>query len=187
MRVISGQLKGRRLTAPSAAHGHGQTIRPTSDRARETLFNLLVNSIGLELDGARVADLFAGTGALAIEALSRGAAHAVLVDNTATSLDLARRNVTDLGLDKVAKILRADSRNLPTASDSFDVLFLDPPYHKDLIAPTLQSLVSKGWIKSGSVVVIECAADEDPVIGDNYEIDKDRIIGDTRLIIATAV
>ena len=131
MRVVAGELKGRRLRSP----GRGADVRPTSDRAREGLFSILG-----DIGGARVLDLYCGTGALAIEALSRGAADAVLVDQRTQT---AARNVSDLGLGGRATVVRKDAlAYLRRARRRFDLVFCDPPYRlADRLGPELQELV----------------------------------------------
>src|SRR5262245_49910269 len=125
MRIVGGQHRGRALAAP-----RGQDIRPTSDRLRESLFNILAHAYGDPVSGARVLDLFAGTGALGLEAISRGAAFALLVDEGAEARALIRENVATLGLGGVTKIFRRDATRLGPAHpvEPFSLAFLDPPY-----------------------------------------------------------
>src|SRR5579872_4939084 len=127
MRVVGGRLRGRTLAAPSS-----QAIRPTADRLRESVFNILIHAYDNPLQGARVLDLFAGTGALGIEAISRGAAFALFVDNGAEARALLRNNVEALGLGGVTKVYRRDATNLGPAHpvEPFSLVFLDPPYGK---------------------------------------------------------
>jgi 16S rRNA (guanine966-N2)-methyltransferase len=162
MRVTGGKLGGRRLVAPE-----NQRIRPTSDRARQAIFNILQHrdfGIGFTVENAAVADLFAGTGALGIEALSRGARFCLLVDNDAESRSLARENVETLGLTGVTKIWRRDATDLGPlgagASGPFDLIFLDPPYHKNLVAPALKSLRQGAWLSAKALLVAETAKGE---------------------------
>ncbi|RMF11722.1 MAG: 16S rRNA (guanine(966)-N(2))-methyltransferase RsmD, partial [Alphaproteobacteria bacterium] len=157
MRIIAGRFKGRRLFAPRS-----DRIRPTTDRMRETLFNLLTHGIGFPFDGARAADIFAGTGALGLEALSRGASHVTFVENHPASLALLADNVRALECETSARILRQDARRLPTARDPFDLVFLDPPYNRDLLAPAIVALQTRGWLKPGSIVVAETEAGYQP-------------------------
>jgi 16S rRNA (guanine966-N2)-methyltransferase len=162
MRVTGGKLGGRRLVAPENQH-----IRPTSDRARQAIFNILEHhdfGIGFTVENAAVADLFAGTGALGIEALSRGARFCLLVDNDAEGRALARENVEALGLTGVTKIWRRDATDLGPlgagAGGPFDLVFLDPPYRKTLIAPALKSLRGGGWLSKQTLLVVETAKGE---------------------------
>ncbi|HXL71605.1 MAG TPA: 16S rRNA (guanine(966)-N(2))-methyltransferase RsmD [Rhizomicrobium sp.] len=162
MRVTGGKLGGRRLVAPE-----NQLVRPTSDRTRQAIFNILEHrdfSIGFTVKNAAVADLFAGTGALGIEALSRGARFCLLADNDAESRALQRENVEALGLTGVTKIWRRDATDLGPlgagAGGLFDLVFLDPPYRKDLAAPALKSLREGGWLSANALLVIETAKSE---------------------------
>ena len=183
MRVTGGELGGRRLVAPENQH-----IRPTSDRARQAIFNILEHrdfGIGFTVENAAVADLFAGTGALGIEALSRGARFCLLVDNDAESRALARENVEALGLTGVTKIWRRDATDLGPlgagAGGPFDLIFLDPPYRKNLIAPALKSLRDGGWLSSNALLTIETAKGE--TFGhDGYTQLDARNYGDTDIV-----
>src|SRR3974390_3374891 len=156
MRVVGGRLRGRTLRAP-----RGDAIRPTADRLREALFNILVHAYGDPLPGARVLDLFAGTGALGIEALSRGAAFALFVDDGAEARALIRENVEALGLGGVTRIFRRDATRLGVAhpNEPFGRVFLDPPYRKGLAEASLASLRDGGWLLPDALVVVEEAAD----------------------------
>jgi 16S rRNA (guanine966-N2)-methyltransferase len=152
MRVVGGRLKGRTLASPSS-----QAIRPTADRLRESLFNILIHAYGDPIDGARVLDLFAGTGALGIEAVSRGAAFALFVDNGAEARALLRNNVESLGLGGVTKVFRRDASDLGPAHpvEPFSLVFLDPPYGKKLAEKALASLRDGGWLTPGAILVVE--------------------------------
>lgn len=153
MRIVAGQAKGRRLATPAGA------TRPTSDRAREGLFS----SLGalLELDGARVLDLFAGTGAVGLEALSRGAAEAVFVESDRAAAEVLRRNLRDVGLPGGRIMRRAVAAVLAEPPGGpFDLVFADPPYAlaDDVLAEMLTTLVGKGWLADDAVVVVERSA-----------------------------
>jgi 16S rRNA (guanine966-N2)-methyltransferase len=152
MRVVGGRLKGRNLASPGS-----RDIRPTADRLRESVFNILVHAYGNPVEGARVLDLFAGTGALGIEALSRGAAFALFVDNGAEARALLRNNVESLGLGGVTKVYRRDATNLGPAHPlpPFSIAFLDPPYAKGLADTALVSLRDGGWLTAGALLVVE--------------------------------
>ena len=143
MRVVGGRLKGRNLASPSS-----QEIRPTADRLRESVFNILVHAYDDPIEDARVLDLFAGTGALGIEAVSRGAAFTLFVDNGAEARALLRNNVEALGLGGVTKVYRRDATNLGPAHpmEPFSLAFLDPPYGKGLAEKALVSLRDGGWL-----------------------------------------
>jgi 16S rRNA (guanine966-N2)-methyltransferase len=162
MRIVGGRFKGRPLMAPEA-----RDTRPTSDRARESVFNVLAHaawSPGVE--GRRVLDLFAGSGALGLEALSRGAAFALFVETDAAARGAIRDNIEALGLFGVTRIHRRDAADLGAKpaglGEPFDLVFLDPPYHKGLGEAALQNLRGGGWITDDAIVVFECGADETP-------------------------
>jgi 16S rRNA (guanine966-N2)-methyltransferase len=184
MRIIGGIYRGTRLAGPGR-DGRGEArLRPTSDRVREALFNLLEHGIGWEPARARVLDLFAGTGALGLEALSRGAARAVFVDEGAAARALIRRNVEALGVIGQAKIWRRDATRLgPCRGTPFDLVFADPPYRSGLGPRALASALEGGWIAPGGLVVLELAAGEaEPAIGGMDVLDARRY-GDTRIMI----
>jgi 16S rRNA (guanine966-N2)-methyltransferase len=152
MRVVGGRLKGRNLASPLS-----QEIRPTADRLRESVFNILVHAYDDPIEGARVLDLFAGTGALGIEASSRGAAFTLFVDNGAEARALLRNNVEALGLGGVTKVYRRDATNLGPAHpmEPFSLAFLDPPYGRGLADKALASLRDGGWLTVGALLVVE--------------------------------
>ncbi len=175
-------MRGRALAAPKDAR-----VRPTSDKARQAIFNILLHNdfgIGFSLQGAQVADLFAGTGALGIEALSHGAAFALFVDDHAESRALIRSNVEALGLTGATKIWRRDATDLgPFAAGSggpFRLVFLDPPYRKGLIAPALKAL-AQGWLGASALVVAETAQDEDVPPTEGFAKLDERVYGDTQV------
>lgn len=162
MRIVGGDFKGRTIVAPP-----GRDTRPTSDRARESIFNVLAHapwSPGLE--GRRVLDLFAGSGALGLEAMSRGAAFALFVETDAAARGAIRDNIEALGLFGATRIHRRDATDLGTkpagVGEPFDLVFLDPPYHKGLGERALARLSAGGWIAPGAIAVFECAGDETP-------------------------
>lgn len=164
-------------------------VRPTSDKVRQAVFNILEhNDFGIDfaIDGVRVADLFAGTGALGIEALSRGAAFATLIDDDADSRALIRRNVEALGLTGVTKIWRRDATALGRANDTYGLAFLDPPYGKDLVASALTSLREGGWLADQALIVAEMAEDDDVPSTDGFRILDERRYGDTRVMFLRA-
>src|SRR6516225_5420348 len=152
MRVVGGRLRGRNLAAPAS-----REIRPTADRLRESLFNILVHAYENPVEDARVLDLFAGTGALGIEAISRGAGFALFVDNGAEARALLRNNVEALGLGGVTKVFRRDATNLGPAHpvEPFSLVFLDPPYAKGLAEKALVSLRDGAWLTPGALLVVE--------------------------------
>jgi 16S rRNA (guanine966-N2)-methyltransferase len=152
VRVVGGRLRGRNIASPSS-----RDIRPTQDRLRESLFNILVHAYDDPIEGARVLDLFAGTGALGIEAVSRGAAFTVFVDNGAEARALLRNNVEALGLGGVTKVYRRDATNLGPAHpiEPFSLVFCDPPYGNGLAEKALTSLRDGGWLRQGALLVVE--------------------------------
>jgi 16S rRNA (guanine966-N2)-methyltransferase len=152
MRVVGGSLRGRALATPKS-----QTIRPTADRLREALFNILIHAYDNPLAGARVLDLFAGTGALGIEALSRGAAFTLFVDDGAEARALMRENVATLGLGGTSRIFRRDATKLGPAHpvEPFALAFLDPPYGKGLAEQALISARAGGWLVPDALIVVE--------------------------------
>jgi 16S rRNA (guanine966-N2)-methyltransferase len=179
MRVVGGRLKGRSLASPSS-----RDIRPTADRLRESLFNILIHAYGDPVSGARVLDLFAGTGALGIEAVSRGAAFTLFVDNGAEARALLRNNVEALGLGGVTKVYRRDAGNLGPAHpiEPFSLVFLDPPYRMKLAEKALASLRDGGWLVPGALVVVEEAKAAEFATPENFEQLERRIYDDTELV-----
>jgi 16S rRNA (guanine966-N2)-methyltransferase len=156
MRIVGGRLGGRILAAPKS-----QAIRPTSDRLRESLFNILAHGYDDPIPGARVLDLFAGTGALGLEAISRGAAFALFIDDGTEARALMRQNVEALGLGGVTRIFRRDATRLGAVhpNEPFGIVFLDPPYRKGFAEKSLASLRDGGWLAPDALVVVEEAAD----------------------------
>ncbi len=177
MRIVGGKFKGHAIVGPAST-----ATRPTSDRVRESLFNILAHGIdGLDLDGARVMDLFAGTGALGLEALSRGAKFCQFVEEGTEARGVIRRNADALGAIGLCKIWRRDATKLgPCAPQSpFDLVFADPPYNKGLGGQALRSLVEGGWLAANAVVVLE--ESERAVLGDVEGLTRidQRTYGDT--------
>jgi 16S rRNA (guanine966-N2)-methyltransferase len=152
MRIVGGRLRGRALAAPKS-----QAIRPTADRLRESLFNILAHAYGDPVAGARVLDLFAGTGALGLEALSRGAAFALFVDDAAAARALLRENIAALGLAGVTRVFRRDAAKLGAAHPlaPFSLAFLDPPYGRGLAEQALAAAHAGGWLAKDALVVVE--------------------------------
>ena len=186
MRIVGGDLKGRRLQAPEDGR-----VRPTSDRIREALFNVLAHADFGEfsLQDARVLDLFAGTGALGLEALSRGGSFALFVDDDATSRGLIRTNAETLGLTGRTKIYRRDATRLgPRASSAgpaFDLVFIDPPYGKGFGERALADLLGGDWLSPHALVVLEEDKSADvPVPPGFVELDR-RSYATTQVIIMT--
>lgn len=182
MRIVAGQWRGRALFGPK-----DDRVRPTSDKVREAIFNILAHSGlgGFNLEGARVLDLFAGTGAFGLEALSRGAAFALFVDDHAESRAVIRRNVEALNATGVTKIWRRDATKLGerpgNAGLPFDLVFADPPYRRGLGEHAVASALAGGWVAEGAVIVLEEAADQaPPVIGGLTCFDR-RAYGETQI------
>ncbi len=172
MRIIAGAWRSRRLLAPD-----GEATRPTADRVRETLFSMLASRLG-SFEGLAVLDLFAGSGALALEALSRGAASALLVEQGAAAARAAEANIRALGAS--ARLLRADATRLPPASAAFDIAFLDPPYGKGLVAPALACALNGGWIAPHAWVAVETAKAEAPEAA-GFATETTRVAGPARI------
>lgn len=182
MRVIAGTAKGRKLRVPAGLH-----VRPSGARLRESAFGILEHRGAI--DGARVLDLFAGTGALGLEAMSRGAAFALFVDNGAEARALLRRNVEALGLGGATKIYRRDATALGQAHPHapFTLAFCDPPYGKDLASRALASLRAGGWLAPEATVIVEEATASRFAAPEGYgEIDR-RAYDDTEFVILRLV
>lgn len=179
MRVVGGRLRGRPLAAPE-----GQGTRPTSDRVRESVFNILAHGVpDFALEGALVLDLFAGTGALGVEAISRGARSCLFVEETPEARGLIRRNVEAFGLTGVTRIYRRDATDLGDAGNRppFTLAFLDPPYGKGLAEKALASAAAGGWLAPGAVVVVEERADVEIAWPTGFVPFDTRTYGDTRV------
>ena len=179
MRIVAGRFRGAALVAPK-----GSDIRPTSDRVRESLFNILAHGIdGVRLEGARVLDLFAGTGALGLEALSRGAAYVHFVEDDADARGLIRRNIEALGATGVTRIYRRDATKLGDAGTlkPFDLVFADPPYGKGLAERALQSAVGGGWLLPAALAVVEESADAEFALPPGFDLIDQRVYGDTAI------
>ena len=180
MRVVGGSLRGRTLAAPKS-----QSIRPTADRLRESFFNILIHAYDNPIAGARVLDLFAGTGALGIEALSRGAAFTLFVDDGAEARALLRENVATLGLGGTSRIFRRDATKLGPAHpvEPFVLVFLDPPYGKGLAEQALASARAGGWLKPDALVVVEEAASAKFVAPEGFAGIERRRYDDTEFVV----
>ena len=156
MRIVGGSLRGRRLRAPAGAR-----VRPTAERVREALFDILLHGgMSAPLDGARVVDLFAGTGALGLEALSRGAAHLTAVESEADVRGVLRANIEALGCTDRATVIAGDATRLPPALATCDLALLDPPWRAGLAVPALDALAAGGWLAEDATVVVEHGADD---------------------------
>ena len=184
MRIVGGALRGRPLATPKS-----QAIRPTADRLRESLFNILAHAYADPASGARVLDLFAGTGALGIEAVSRGAAFALFVDEAAEARALLRENLTALGLGGVTRIFRRDATKLGVADpvEPFALAFLDPPYGKDLAAKALASARGGGWLAPDALIVVEEAVKSAFVAPEGFAELERRAYDDTEFVFLRAI
>ena len=179
MRIVGGRLRGRLLQAPAS-----RAIRPTSERLRESIFDILLHRHAGLVEGARVVDLFAGSGAMGIEALSRGAKFALFVDNGPEARALLRANVEVFALGGVTRIWRADATLLgrAPAGPPFTLAFLDPPYDKGLPGPALTGLVEGGWLASGALVVVEESAEAEIGAPTALRIVDERVYGETKVV-----
>ena len=181
MRIVAGRHRGRRLLAPP-----GETVRPTSDRAREALFNILSHgrlaAEGMPFAGAAVLDAFAGTGALGLEALSRGAAEATFIEQDREALATLRRNIAALGEDGRARIVPGDATHPPRAPSAYALVFLDPPYSSGLAAAALTALDAAGWLMPDALAVVELAAREHLAPPAGFSFVDERVYGAARLL-----
>lgn len=175
MRIVGGRFRGRQLIGP-----RDRSIRPTADRTREALFNVLEHGRP-PLPGARFLDLFAGTGAVGLEAWSRGAAEVLLVEDAADALALIRANLEALGRPVGVEVQAQDATRLGAAARPFDLVFIDPPYGSGLATPALETL-GRGWLAEDARVVVELAAQEDLTVPAGYEIDRERRYGAAKLV-----
>jgi 16S rRNA (guanine966-N2)-methyltransferase len=175
MRIVGGELRGRPLAAPRSS-----AIRPTTDRTREAVFNVLTHRFPESLSG-RVLDLFAGTGALGLEALSRGASYCVFIEESAEGRGLIRTNVEKFGLLGRTKVFRRDAAHLGDAGtmQPFNLVFADPPYGKGLGEKALQSARSGGWLAPGALCVVEESAAAAFRLGPGFVMLDERNYGDT--------
>jgi 16S rRNA (guanine966-N2)-methyltransferase len=176
MRIVGGQFRGKQLASPRS-----DAIRPSSDRLRETLFNILAHAYGDPVRDARVADLFAGTGALGLEALSRGARFVLFVDEGAEARGLIRSNIDGMGLGGRTRLFRRDATKLGAIgpTEPFSLVFLDPPYRKSLAEGALVSLRDGGWLAPGALLVVEEASPVEVPAG--FESLEIREYGETSL------
>lgn len=178
MRIVSGRFGGRQIATPSH-----EGVRPTSDRVRQAMFDVLSHGLSeFDIGGVRVIDLFAGTGALGLEALSRGASFCLFVEETAEARGLIRRNVEALGLTGATKIFRRDATRLGPGSGhgGFGLAFLDPPYGKKLAEAALAALAD-GWLTPGAVIVVEEAAGTQLELPAGYALLDQRNYGGTEV------
>jgi len=186
MRIVGGTLRGRALAGPGK---NAPRPRPTSDRLRETLFNILNHGFNPDpVENARVLDLFAGTGALGLEAISRGARFCLFVENDAQSRGLIRHNVDALGVGGVTRLFRRDATRLGPSgtAGTYSLVFADPPYGKNLAAPALASARDHGWLDTNTLIVVEESRDAKFTAPEGFdEIDR-RQQGDSEIVFLRA-
>jgi 16S rRNA (guanine966-N2)-methyltransferase len=183
MRIVGGRHRGRVLRAPA-----GRDVRPTADRTRESLFNILEHGHskpggGSPLTGATVLDAFAGTGAMGLEALSRGAARALFMENAAPALAALRANIAACGEEARCEIVRADATHPPRARTACAIAFLDPPYGKGLAEAALSALAKAGWLADGAISTVELAEADDFTAPEGFEQVDERRYGAARIIL----
>ncbi len=187
MRIVAGRHRGRRLEAPE-----DQAVRPTGDRTRESVFNILTQgklawrrSSGggaNPLAGARILDAFAGTGALGLEALSRGAGQAVFMEDQAAALAICRRNIETLGEAANCRVVQCDVLRPPRAEAPCELVLMDPPYNQGLAPPALLALAAAGWLAPGALAVVELMAREPFAPPADFEIIDERKYGKARVV-----
>lgn len=182
MRIVGGKHRGREIVTPT-----GTGVRPTLDRAREAMFNIITHSesganAASPIVGARVLDAFAGSGALGLESLSRGAAHASFIERDSDALAALRTNVDALGESPSATVLAGDARSPVHAAESCDIIFLDPPYDQGLADRSLQALKRAGWLAPSALCVIEMSARETFVAPPGFTVIDERRYGKSKLV-----
>jgi 16S rRNA (guanine966-N2)-methyltransferase len=184
MRITGGRLRGRILKCPFSGR-----IRPTSDRLRETIFNILIHAYGNPVEGARVLDVFAGTGAMGFDALSRGACFALFVEQSAEACAIIRANVQALGVEGGARVLRRDARKpgFSPQGEKFDLVFLDPPYGRGLVPPALAALREGDWLSRDGFVVIEELAAAKIELPDGFAVITTRRYSDTQIMFSRVI
>ena len=179
MRIVGGRFRARALKGPAS-----DAIRPTSDRLRETIFNILAHGYDDPVAGARVLDLFAGTGAMGLEALSRGAAFALFVDDSAQARGLIRENVETLGVGGQSRLFRRDATRMGPAApnEPFSLVFCDPPYGKGLAERALASCADGGWLTQDALVVVEEAGDAAVKWPEGFALIEARDYGEAQVV-----
>ena len=187
MRIVGGRHRGRRLSAPN-----GLTVRPTADRTREAVFNILAQgkldwrsgseTPGDPLAGIHVLDAFAGTGALGLEALSRGAGRVIFMENQAAALTACRGNIAALDETARAQVVTCDVLRPPPATVACSLVLMDPPYNQDLAPPALSALKAAGWLAPGALAVVELMAKEPFTAPDGFAVLDERKYGKARVV-----
>lgn len=178
MRIVGGKFRGRPLATPQS-----NAIRPTTDRTRESLFNILMHKYADRIEGGRVLDLFAGTGALGLETISRGARYGVFIEESAEGRGLLRQNIENFGLQGQTKVFRRNACQLGAAGtlEPFDVVFADPPYGQGLGEQALQSALDGNWLNSDAIIILEEEADAVLSLDERFIIEDERDYGLTTI------
>ncbi|MBQ8481712.1 MAG: 16S rRNA (guanine(966)-N(2))-methyltransferase RsmD [Alphaproteobacteria bacterium] len=175
MRIVGGKYRGKKLWAPA-----GRDVRPTSERAREAIFNILYSHLGGEYGEMNLLDVFAGTGAFGLEAMSRGFKEITFVD---VDIEPVQKNVKMFVSEKnKLKIIKADATRLPRARQKFDIVFMDAPYASDLTQKALQQILSQGWLKEKSLCIVEIRQDENWELPNEFELVDERVYGLARVL-----
>ena len=174
MRIIAGEWRGRKLVAPA-----GRETRPTADRTRETLFSMLASRLG-SFEGLRVADLYAGSGALGLEALSRGADHATFVENERAAIKAIEANVATLGAIRKIEVRPMSAARLPS-NEAFDLILADPPYAASSGSSVAEGVAKAGWLAAGGWMAVETQKGDPITAPDGWEIDATRDVGRAHL------
>jgi 16S rRNA (guanine966-N2)-methyltransferase len=182
MRVIAGKHKGRKIHSIES-----KDFRPTTGKVREAIFSILgsgyyAKNESSAIEGATIIDLFCGSGSLTIEAFSRGAKQAIIIDIDSKHLEIAANNIRLIGEGNNLTILRADATMLPKARIKCDIAFIDPPYNRNLVAPTLKSLKEQGWLNDDAIIIVELSYKEDIEMPEGYTLIDKRIYGKSKLL-----
>lgn len=178
MRIIAGRFKGKKLLSPT-----DNKIRPTSDRVRESIFNILASHLNNNFSNIRVLDLFAGTGAMGLEAISRGVDFVCFIDNNIKAKAIIRSNIEEFGIAKIAKSLKADAINLSEIEkfEPFNLIFIDPPYGQGLGEKALTNALKNGWIAKNAIIILEEKSDIKIKFSDDLELFSERKYGGTKI------
>lgn len=178
MRIIAGIYRGKKLLSPAS-----EKVRPTSDRAREAIFNILYSKLPVSLSEVNLLDVFSGSGAFALEAVSRGVQQVGMIDIDTKDL---LKNVALFPNEKnKIKVMKLNAENLPQASVQYDLLFMDAPYHKGLSEKALCQLAEKGWLKKGALCVVETERSENLILPEQYELSEERFYGVAKVTFLT--
>lgn len=184
MRIIGGSMRGKVLMSPQS-----ETTRPTSDRLRESLFNSLLHNprFGLMgLQGLKVLDVFAGTGALGLEALSRGAHHVTFIERDASALKVLKSNIKSCACEDKTTVMSVDVKDIRPSSHAYDLIFMDPPYNQDLVPLVMEKLITYGYTKSDTLWCIEVAKSETPAFPEGFKIISERKMGAGKVYILSS-